>query len=616
VIRSAVLGLLIYALGLVPFYFLTPAHQAIDHLLGRSTSTVDENAFLTRTQSTKPAKVVGADASSVVDTTPVADETPIPVPTAAASDSQFAVLLLGYGGGSHDGSYLTDSMMVVVVDPSRKTLTLLSLPRDSWVPLLFDGKTAVYNKVNTAYAFAKDPTLYTNRLDRYTGDQGAGLFAADTVSRLLGIPVRYYLGLDFQGFRDMINAVGGIDVDVPDGFAARYPRNDDPSVDASWMVVRFQPGEQHMDGERAIEYARARETIDDSNEGSDFARSRRQRLIMESFKTRLLQPGGLIHLPELLAIASQHLDTNYSIPNVAQLSQLILGWKDVKIYQTALTTANYLEDATGPDGAYVAVPGAPDHSWAQIRAFARHLWTDPAAGVAMASTTIIVENDTGVAGVAGRVSDALIKLGYQVGEPTTGERREHSQLDDQTGGKAGPLAQRLEADLGIDGLDVVDPPPDGSNDKVVVHLGTDLANIRLTATADRSAPYSTVGVIKFGVWPYVPPQPTATPTSIPQPSRAPASRSPLPNSSSVRAPTEQKGTTVVVPSLIGMSSATAQRLVVAEGLKTTYLNYQTIDQVSDRQYFLSIPPGHVLSQSPRPGLQVPRGTTVYLAVRK
>lgn len=98
-------------------------------------------------------------------------------------------------------------MMVVIVDPQQKTLTLLSIPRDSWVPLLFDGKTAVYNKVNTAYAFAQDPSLYPDRVSRYTGPQGPGNFAMDTVSRLLGIPITYYLGLDFQGFRDMISAV-------------------------------------------------------------------------------------------------------------------------------------------------------------------------------------------------------------------------------------------------------------------------------------------------------------------------------------------------------------------------------------------------------------------------
>src|SRR4029077_7768169 len=118
------------------------------------------------------------------------------------------------------------------------------------------------------YAFALDPSLYPDRLPRYEGNNGAGVFAADTVSRLLGVPIRYYLGLDFAGFRQMIDTVGGIDVDVPASFSARYPINDNPSIDAGWKTVRFTQGTEHMSGERAIEFARAREAIDNLGEGS------------------------------------------------------------------------------------------------------------------------------------------------------------------------------------------------------------------------------------------------------------------------------------------------------------------------------------------------------------
>ena len=78
-------------------------------------------------------------------------------PIQSNPDGQFAVLLLGYGGPGHDGPYLTDSMMVVIVNPAKKSLTLLSLPRDSWVPLSFTGsKPDSYDKLNTAYAYAHD----------------------------------------------------------------------------------------------------------------------------------------------------------------------------------------------------------------------------------------------------------------------------------------------------------------------------------------------------------------------------------------------------------------------------------------------------------------------------
>ncbi len=622
--RALIVGLVLVLAGLVPVYALTPIHD-LTQRVNAPPSEPNGNAFLAMPSAhptpLHPEKNAGADAGSVIDTHPAAGQTPLPVPTAAGGDTPFAVLLMGYGGGGHDGAYLTDSMMVVIVDPAHTTLSLLSLPRDSWVPMTFDGKTNVYNKVNTAYAFALDSSQFPDRLPRYQGDRGAGTFASETVSRLLGIPIQNYLGLDFQGFRAMIDVVGGVDVDVPASFAARYPANDDPSVDASWMTVRFSQGHEHMNGERAIQFARARETIDNLDEGTDFARSRRQRLIMQAFKNRIFEPSGLIHLPQLLGIASQHVDTNYAIPDATKLGQLVLGWKGVTIYQTALTTANYLEDATGPDGAYVTVPSSPDHSWAQIRAFSRQLWKQPAVGVGMATTTILVENDSGVAGLAGRVSAELIGLGYQVADPVTGTYRAHTQLLDRTGGQVKPLVVQLSKDLGLDALTVADPPADGSNE-LVLQLGADAANLTVAVPMDDQAPSSTVGVVKFGVWPYVPP----TPTRVPTVSSTSSSPTPSGSPSAVVTPTLQsarptntplaRDAGVVVPHLVGLPEADAQRLITDSGLMTAYVNYQTVADVPDRNYFLSIPPGHVLSQTPASGQTVPAGTRVFLAVRK
>src|SRR5262249_20884040 len=142
-----------------------------------------------------PEKALGADAPSVVD----ASATEVAVPEDSPAGERFAFLLMGYGGGRHEGGFLTDSMMIVIVDPARRTLALLSIPRDTWVPMSLDGRTTFYNKANTAYAFGRDPTIYPGRLGKYRGDKGAGVFAAETMSRLVGVPIRYYLALDFAG---------------------------------------------------------------------------------------------------------------------------------------------------------------------------------------------------------------------------------------------------------------------------------------------------------------------------------------------------------------------------------------------------------------------------------
>lgn len=401
---------------------------------------------------------------------------PAGVPGRQPSDPRFAFLLMGYGGAGHDGAYLTDSMMVAIVDPSHRTLTLLSIPRDAWVPLVFSDQTTVYNKLNTAYSFASDASLYSDRLPRYKGKQGPGSFASDTTARLLGIPVPYYLALDFAGFREAVNALGGIDVTVPDAFSAWYPTNDDPSIDPSWTEVKFDKGRQHMDGERAIRYSRAREAIDNPNEGTDFARSQRQRLIIEAFKDRLFQPAGLVHIPELLGVAARHVDTNYSVPSALQIAQLAVGWGDVRAFQAALTNENYLTDSTGPEGTYTLVPDSPDRSWAQVQAFARRLWQDPELGAAVANAEVVVENDSGVAGLAGRVGTRLSKLGYRVGTPVTGTASSHSEIVDQSDGQAKALARGLEADLQVK----LGEPKAGQKQgpgRVILRIGSDSGGV-------------------------------------------------------------------------------------------------------------------------------------------
>jgi LCP family protein required for cell wall assembly len=527
--------------------------------------------------------------------------------------------LLGYGGPGHDGPYLTDSMMLVIVDQDRKSLTLLSIPRDSWAPLEFDGRTRVYNKLNTAYAFAKDPTLYPDRLARYAGSQGAGAFAEDTVAQLVGIPISYYVGLDFQGFREMIDTVGGVAVDAPASFTARYPANDNPEVDPSWMTVHFYSGPQVMDGERAIEFARAREVIDNADEASDFARSRRQRLIMEAFKTKVVQPSGLLHLPKLLAIAAQHVDTDYSLPNATQLGQMILDWKDVQIYQTALSTTNYLQEGTSADGGYVLVPSAPGQSWSQVRAFGRRLWDDPALGVAMARTKVAVVNRSGSDGLASRVAASLLKLGYQVGDVSTDTYQARSRLIDRTDGQAAPLARQLRTDLDLPSLALA---PDAPTDtpEVVLELGADAADLALAVPTDLAAPTSSFGVVNVGSWiPGDQAAPTppggagfAPPTPVrraPGPTVVVASRL-----KPVVAPNNPN--LLIVPKLVGMSEAEAQRAINESGLMTTYVNYQSSSDVADKAFFATIPPGAVLSQQPPPGTAVPPMTRIALAVRK
>src|SRR6266516_1876636 len=115
------------------------------------------------------------------------------------------LLVMGFGGGNHDGAYLTDSMVVMSLLPPSHHITLVSVPRDLWVQI--PPGSGQYHKINTAYEFGSN-----NNANPAAGSDAA----AAKVSLVTGLDVKYWLTINFQGFRDFINAIGGIDVYVPD----------------------------------------------------------------------------------------------------------------------------------------------------------------------------------------------------------------------------------------------------------------------------------------------------------------------------------------------------------------------------------------------------------------
>src|SRR5581483_11733861 len=140
--------------------------------------------------------------------------------------------------------------------------------------------------------------------------------AATKVEQVTGLKVTGWVLQDFQGFRQMIDALGGVDVDVERAFSAQYPVNDDPDVDARWKVVHFDAGRQHMDGERALEYARAR-YADVPQEGSDFARSIRQQRLISAIRQQAASPAGALHFLPLVNAVAGAVHTNLPATELA-----------------------------------------------------------------------------------------------------------------------------------------------------------------------------------------------------------------------------------------------------------------------------------------------------------
>src|SRR6266702_3545916 len=219
------------------------------------------------------------------------------------------LLVMGYGGGNHQGANLTDSIVVMSLLPQSHHTTLISVPRDLWVQV--PEGSGHYAKINTVYEVGSD-----NGKDPAAGGEAA----AKKVSQITGLDVKYWLTINFNGFRELIDAIGGIDIYVPDSFTANYPKNDDPSINASWIKVKFTKGTQHMNGERAIEYARARYVLDNSAEGTDFARSARQQIITKAVFAKVKQVSTWPSLFNAMDALQHTIYTNLSLADLKQFS--------------------------------------------------------------------------------------------------------------------------------------------------------------------------------------------------------------------------------------------------------------------------------------------------------
>jgi LCP family protein required for cell wall assembly len=271
------------------------------------------------------------------------------------------LLVMGYGGGDHDGAHLTDSMLIVSVLPQSHHTSLVSVPRDLWVQ--YPPNSGNYTKINSIYQFASNNDK---------NPQAGGQAADQKVALVTGLNVPYWLTIDFTGFKQVIDAIGGIDVYVPDSFNACYPKNDDAAIDPSWIKVQFNKGMQHMNGARAITYARAREPLDVCGQGTsenlaeltDFGRSARQQIIIKAVLAKVKQASTWPHLYNAMDALQRTIHTNMSLADLSEFA-LKMDLTDPKAAHIGLSNQNILVDATSDDGQSILLPQNSD--WGAIK---------------------------------------------------------------------------------------------------------------------------------------------------------------------------------------------------------------------------------------------------------
>jgi polyisoprenyl-teichoic acid--peptidoglycan teichoic acid transferase len=333
----------------------------------------------------------------------------------------------------------TDTMMLMSIDPVNKTAAMISFPRDLWLQIPGLGE----ERINAAYRFGE-----------LRGEGGGPAMVARTLEQNFGIQAPYYAAVDFGGFQDIVNTLGGIAIDVP------RPVKDDeyPTEDYGLERVYFAPGPQLMDGPTALRYARTRHA------DSDFSRMARQQQVMLAMRDRALRVNMLPRVPSLLDQGVRAVQTNFSPTELLGLAKLA-NEVDAGALGTLVIDGQLITPYRGFGGASLLLPKRDE-----IRRAIQRTFTDPR--LVREGGRIEVVSSPARAQVAQQVADKLAGEGLQVTRRTSASAAETETTAVATfADKPRTLAVTLQT-LGLGGEAVRDGSGDATSDIQVV-LGPD-----------------------------------------------------------------------------------------------------------------------------------------------
>ncbi len=266
-----------------------------------------------------------ASESSVTDPNtpdlPVAESSPTPEVAAPQIEmpqwdggSRINIVFFGLRGGdisAEDCPACTDTIILLTIDPVTKTAGMLSIPRDMWVNIPGFG----YSRINTAWTIGEGAKLPGG---------GPGL-AMETVSQFIGVPVHYYVQVDFGTFVSFINMIGGIDVYIDERMVL------DPAGTGQDHFVLTSGDIRHLTGKRALAYARCRHESQGCS-GGDVGRAKRQQKVLLAIRDKIFAPTYFTELlaqaPQLYDLFSSGINTNMSLEDAIKLAVLA---KDIPI---------------------------------------------------------------------------------------------------------------------------------------------------------------------------------------------------------------------------------------------------------------------------------------------
>ncbi|QQR55455.1 LCP family protein [Candidatus Peregrinibacteria bacterium] len=320
------------------------------------------------------------------------------------------ILLLGVGGEGHDGENLTDTMIVASLNQSENTVSMVSIPRDLYVETEAVGWGT---RVNSIYEL-----VYDESEDRAIAEAAL----EEELESMMNIDIQYYAKIDFNSFKEIIDAVDGITVNVTEDIAdLAYPA--DPGSSSVYDPFYLSVGTHTLDGETALKYVRSRHNT------SDFSRAQRQQEVLQALKDKATSLGVLTSpskIKDLYSAIANNFESNMSLTELLALAEFGSDLEEGAIQNAvfndlAYTKGGFLYTPEREEGdPYYLFPYAGDFS--ELALFARVFLYHPE--IARDQVTIRVLNGTKTSSLAGLTKMMLVRYGFNALPPQNAETKD------------------------------------------------------------------------------------------------------------------------------------------------------------------------------------------------
>jgi LCP family protein required for cell wall assembly len=352
------------------------------------------------------------------------------------------------GGYENDAPYLTDSIMAVSIDPNTNRVMMLSIPRDLVVRMnLQENPSSIWtNKINAAYEVP-----YTSIIccvaKQYKGLHGGGFAAEHEVGKVTGLKFDRYIAIDFKAFRDMVNALGGVDMCL----TSRLDDYSYPASGGGYYPIHFRAGCQHLNGKQALEVARSRHAIQ-PEQSSDFGRAKRQQDIMQAIKKKATTVNGFAKAPQLLSALQKNIHTDMSISDMKAIFDWGKNLPDSSIIRIALTAPSSAAAGNLLDGGRCGMGNvsqlcADDPTFAMIKRYVANVFVDPQT-LGEKAPVQFANGSSSFVGLDDRVTNLMDPIGLQLNDPVSHAPSSKTLILDYSGGQFPKTAKWLQRFFG------------------------------------------------------------------------------------------------------------------------------------------------------------------------